>query len=173
MNTNNPGIYRVQNIPWQAKLQGAKLATFKSRLLAFLLDLLAVGAILLAASMWASPKNVSMGEELTISLEVSGLVAFATFVAYFAISTFIGRGATIGKRLAGIQVVSLVHDHLSLWHCIERTLGYSASSLEVGFGFLQFFTHPNRQTVHDRIAETIVVERSKRVRKLVKTIDAK
>jgi uncharacterized RDD family membrane protein YckC len=46
---------------------------------------------------------------------------------------------------------------LSLWHCIERALGYAASALEAGFGFAQFFLHPNRQTVHDRIAETIVV----------------
>jgi hypothetical protein len=54
-------------------------------------------------------------------------------------------------------VVSLVHERLTLWHCMERTLGYSASSLEGGFGFLQYFKHPNCQTVHDRIAETIVV----------------
>lgn len=50
-----------------------------------------------------------------------------------------------------------VHEHLSLWHCIERSLGYSASSLEAGFGFLQYFKHANAQTVHDRITETIVV----------------
>jgi len=56
-----------------------------------------------------------------------------------------------------IRVVSLRHDHLSLWHCLERALGYGASTLELGFGFLQYFIHPNRQTVHDRIAETIVV----------------
>lgn len=31
------------------------------------------------------------------------------------------------------------------------------SRLEAGFGFLQYFTHPNHQTVHARIAETIVV----------------
>jgi hypothetical protein len=39
---------------------------------------------------------------------------------------------------------------------IDRALGYAASSLEAGFGFLQYFTHPNCQTIHDRIAETIV-----------------
>jgi len=40
---------------------------------------------------------------------------------------------------------------------VERALGYSASTLEAGFGFFQFFTARNRQCVHDRIAETIVV----------------
>jgi uncharacterized RDD family membrane protein YckC len=37
-------------------------------------------------------------------------------------------------------------------------LGYGASTLELGFGFIQYFIHPNRQTVHDRIAETIVID---------------
>jgi hypothetical protein len=52
----------------------------------------------------------------------------------------------------------LRHDRLSLWHCVERALGYGASALELGFGFFQYFIHPNRQTVHDRIAETIVID---------------
>jgi hypothetical protein len=56
-----------------------------------------------------------------------------------------------------IRVLSLAHDHLTLWHSIERSLGYAASTLEGGFGFLQYFIHPNCQTVHDRIAETVVV----------------
>jgi uncharacterized RDD family membrane protein YckC len=29
--------------------------------------------------------------------------------------------------------------------------------LEFGFGFMQYFIHPNQRTVHDRIADTIVV----------------
>jgi uncharacterized RDD family membrane protein YckC len=84
-------------------------------------------------------------------------LAFVVAVGYFALATFIGKGSTPGKKLLGIKVVSLVHPHMSLWHCIERALGYAASSLEAGFGFLQYFTHTNRQTVHDRIAETIVI----------------
>ncbi len=31
----------------------------------------------------------------------------------------------------------------------------SSTTLEFGFGFFQYFMHPNRQTVHDRIAETM------------------
>jgi len=54
--------------------------------------------------------------------------------------------------------VSLTHAHLSFWHSLERSLGYGASALEGGFGFLQYFIHPNCQTIHDRIAETIVIE---------------
>jgi uncharacterized RDD family membrane protein YckC len=63
--------------------------------------------------------------------------------------------------LLKIRVVSLAHEHISLWHAIERALGYGASTLELGFGFLQYFIHPNKQTVHDRIAETIVIQERK------------
>ena len=76
---------------------------------------------------------------------------------YFGLATYFGKGRTPGKRLLGIRVVSLVYQRLGLWHSIERALGYAASALEFGFGFLQYFVHPNRRTVHDRIAETIVV----------------
>lgn len=85
---------------------------------------------------------------------------------YFALSTYVSNGRTIGKWIFGIRVVSLVHHRISLWHAFERALGYGASFLEFGFGFIQFFIHPNRRTVHDRIAETIVVnDNSRNLRK--------
>jgi uncharacterized RDD family membrane protein YckC len=43
---------------------------------------------------------------------------------------------TPGKWLMKIRGVSLHHDHLSLWRCFERALGYDASALELGFGFV-------------------------------------
>jgi len=46
---------------------------------------------------------------------------------------------------------------LSLWQSIECSLGYGASALAGGFGFLQYFANHNQCCVHDRIAETIVI----------------
>ena len=76
-------------------------------------------------------------------------------VLFFGLSVYLGNGRTIGKRVMGIRVVSIVHHRMGLWHSIERALGYGASALE--FGFAQYFIHPNRRTVHDRMAETIVI----------------
>ena len=78
-------------------------------------------------------------------------------VLYFGLLTWKGKGRTPGKRLMKIRVVSIVHRHLSLWHSVERALGYGAAALEGGFGFVQYFIHPYRRCVQDRIAETIVV----------------
>lgn len=151
------GTFRTQNIEWQARLQGLPLASFRSRTLAFFIDGLIVGAVLVVLRLWPSIVSVTPGQSLTLTLDFGSFVGFAVIILYFGVATYLGRGATIGKHLLGIRVVSLVHHRLSLWHCIERALGYAASSLEAGFGFLQYFKHPNRQTVHDRIAETIVV----------------
>jgi len=61
-------------------------------------------------------------------------------IAYFGLGTYLGRGQTVGKRLLRIRVITLTHARLSLWQCIERAVGYAAY----------------HQTVHDRIAETVV-----------------
>jgi uncharacterized RDD family membrane protein YckC len=113
--------------------------------------------VLLVPSNWSNLTAHTPGRPLTLSFEFGGLASVVLAVAYFGLSTFIGRGATLGKHIQGIRVVSLVYSHMSLWRSIERALGYSVSFLEAGFGFLQYFTHANHQTVHDRIAETIVV----------------
>jgi len=140
-------------------LTGSPLAGFWSRAAAFAID--SVFVIVVAF----------IGEFLLHLNEILHHVGNVTFevnpyhgrdmlalVLYYAPALYWGHGRTLGKRLMHIRVVSLTHEHLSFWHGLERTLGYGASVLEGGFGFIQFFIHPNRQTVHDRIAETIVIK---------------
>lgn len=86
-------------------------------------------------------------------------------ILYFALFFYFTNGKTVGKYITRIRVVSIYHHHISFWHCIERALGYGASGLEAGLGFLQIFWNPNRMCLHDRIAETIVISEKKRVEK--------
>jgi uncharacterized RDD family membrane protein YckC len=79
-------------------------------------------------------------------------------VLYFALSFYFFEGQTIGKYFLRIRVLSLYHEHIGLWHCIERSLGYFASALEFGFGYIQAFWNPNRMSLHDKIGETIVID---------------
>ena len=79
-------------------------------------------------------------------------------IIYFALTTYITNGQSIGKKILGIKIVSIYHHRIGLWHCIERSLGYVASTLELLIGFYQVFWNPNRMTLHDRIAETIVIK---------------
>jgi uncharacterized RDD family membrane protein YckC len=98
------------------------------------------------------------GVEKSIAQETIDLLTDVIVpVLYFGILLWRGKGRTPGKRLMKIRVVSIVHRHLSFWHCVERALGYGAAALELGFGFIQFFIHPYRRCAQDRLAETIVV----------------
>jgi uncharacterized RDD family membrane protein YckC len=79
-------------------------------------------------------------------------------LAYFGVFVRITNGYTPGKRLMRIRIVSLEHARVSRWQGMERALGYGASALEGGFGFIQYFFYKNHTCTHDRIAETIVVQ---------------
>ena len=139
-------------------LDGTPLASFGPRALAFLIDMLIVLPIYGAIAVWWEIKHVTPGENVNVHLNpFHGIGGIALMILYFGLSTYAGRGRTLGKRLMKLRVVSTAHERLSLWQCIERALGYGASALEGGFGFIQYFIHPNHRTVHDRIAETIVV----------------
>jgi uncharacterized RDD family membrane protein YckC len=144
-------------------LEGVPLATFARRAGAWLFDFLIVVLLATLAGLPTALKNRGVSGQIVVPFDpfhsLSGLVLL---LVYFGLGTYLGRGQTIGKFLFRIRVLSLVHEKLSLWHCIERSLGYAASALEAGFGFLQYFIHTNHQTVHDRIAETIVTEVPKR-----------
>lgn len=146
------------------KLDGVELASFTSRAVAFAIDFVIAGALFLGVLLSffkLANRYTRLGqnnEHLNIELNFfENWYSVVYLVLFFGLSVYFGNGRTLGKRLMGIRVVSLVHHKMSLWHSIERALGYGASALEFGLGFAQYFIHPNRRTVHDRMAETIVI----------------
>ena len=149
-------------------LDGLALADFWQRAAAFATDVvLAVLTLMIVAFLGAIAKWAIEGADIhqRRAYVISGkdewgkvLMYLVLPVVYFGLFTFFWNGRTPGKRLFGVRVVSLVHERMTLWHSIERALGYGAAALEFGFGFVQFFIHPNRRTAQDRLAETIVVK---------------
>jgi len=155
------------------------LATFWRRLWAFLLDIIVITMIIsmlaiILKIMGYDIKHVSLKGLRDIDIEAEGLSENAKSLIkegfacvptiYFALMTYFAKGKTIGKWIMRIRIVSLYHHRISFWHCLERALGYVASTLELGLGFLQIFWNPNRMALHDRIAETIVIREKKKVK---------
>ena len=149
------------------------LATIKRRFVAFLLDWIVVilfycCIILLFALFDMNISKINVTGIFEVEMEMdntpSYVVTFLKFlfglwpILYFTTSFYFWKGQTIGKYFLRIKVLSLYHEQLGLWHCIERSLGYFASVLEFGFGFIQAYWNPNRMTLHDKIGETIVIE---------------
>jgi uncharacterized RDD family membrane protein YckC len=148
------------------------LATIKRRFAAFLIDgvfiLLMYFFVLFIFSLfsindWKINVKSIFDVEIESSINNSYLIIVLKIlfgflpVFYFTILLYFFKGRTIGKLFLRLKVVSLYHEHLGLWHCFERSLGYFTSALEFGFGFIQAIWNPNRMALHDKIGETIVV----------------
>jgi uncharacterized RDD family membrane protein YckC len=163
------GIFNPHESHRAHALEGSPLAPFGRRFSAVAIDffiLALTNAPLKLALQYLIEQKLHIGEDLYRSMHVQ--VQFRMdltlevlwtiwLVLYFGLFLRITNGLTPGKRLLRIRVVSLTHDRLSFWQSVERALGYGASALEGGFGFLQYFLNSNHQCAHDRLAETIVV----------------
>ncbi len=158
-----PKNYKGHETARMLALEGAPLASFRSRAMAFVIDffftvlLFSIVAVP-GALLWQARHPSAKNRNIHFDFDYHNLYSLASIVLYFGFSLYWGNGRTLGKRLLKIRVVSLAHEHLSIWHCLERALGYGASALEGGLGFLQYFTDPACRTVHDRIAGTIVID---------------
>jgi uncharacterized RDD family membrane protein YckC len=92
-------------------------------------------------------------DDLGLGLGWSGL--------YFTFFTGLTGGQTPGKRLLGIRVLRLDGKPISWWISFERFGGYAAGLLTGLLGFFQILWDRNRQGVHDKLAETVVVRVSR------------
>lgn len=88
-------------------------------------------------------------DEMGIGLGWTGLY-FTAFVALW-------KGQTPAKRLLGIRVVRLNGQPMTLWTSFERFGGYAAGLVTGLLGFAQVYWDNNRQMIHDKIVETVVV----------------
>jgi len=152
------GRYHPHETQRMLALEGAELASFARRAGAMAIDFGAIvvvfAAIVVPIALWDKQHQI----EAHFNFDpFENWYSTLLPVIYFGLLVWWTNGRTLGKWLTGIRIVSLSHERMSLWHSVERALGYGASLLEAGSGFFQYAIHPNRQTVHDRIAETIVV----------------
>lgn len=149
------------------------LAKIRQRFAAFLLDwiiliLFYLSIIVVFALFNMNISKVNVHGIFDVEVEMSNTQPYAVTILkylfgllpvfYFTLSFYFFKGQTIGKKALRLKVVSLYHENIGLWHCIERSLGYFASALEFGFGFIQAFWNPNRMALHDKIGETIVIQ---------------
>ena len=158
-------VYHAHETMRMQQLDGWRLASFRRRAAAFVLDMAAAALVftlvaLPFAFIWQHGHPGQQAHIIFAPLgrEGGNWYSIIAFTAYMTLSVYLTNGRTIGKSLLGIRIVSTVHQRISLWHALERALAYGVSAAEIGLGFLQYFTSPNCRTTHDRIAETIVVD---------------
>ena len=168
------------NVVWQ----GYALATWVQRLAAHLTDFLLAGvsimlgtlglAILMASvagdELVRDPDHLwireLLREELGWGLLLAGAAAMLSYAVWFAVT--LSSGQTPGKMIAGIRVVR-ANGESSGWGytfvrevILKGLLGYFLAVITLGLFFVVDYLWPlwdkDRQTLHDKMAETLVVQ---------------
>jgi uncharacterized RDD family membrane protein YckC len=84
---------------------------------------------------------------------VFSILYFATFYSLV--------NYTPGKYLVGLRVVRTDGFRLGFWRSVVRGIGYYLSALLLFMGFIWIIFDKNRQALHDKIANTVVIYREK------------
>lgn len=87
-------------------------------------------------------------------------LGFGWAAVYFTAFLAMMQGQTPGKRLLGLRVIRLDGKPLGWWIAFERFGGYAASFSVGLLGFMQILWDRNRQGLHDKACETVVVRTS-------------
>ncbi len=150
------------------ELDGLQLAGFGQRALGFLIDLFLV-VLLWVPFELAWTRFVSHEwdgrSRFHITFTFHDWRSLGVALLYYVLVNYFSNGRSLGKWIARTRVVSLTHAHMGLWQCVERVLGYGVSVAE-GIGFLLYFFSLNRMCMHDRMAETIVVDGRRKAKRL-------
>lgn len=115
-------------------------------------------------------QNEALGQELDEASQRGGFRYFLSELAddmglgaawlalYFTAFVVLWKGKTPGKWVTRVRVVRLDGLPLGWWQAFERFGGYSASLATLGVGFLQILWDRNRQGIHDKLVETVVIQ---------------
>ena len=168
------GLFDPHETARVESLTGAPLASFRRRGAAFAIDFFFVLVSYVPVEIARQFVVLTLQHrklEIHVEFDFQYPGNVIWLALYFGLWVWRTNGLTPGKRLMRNRMVSLTHAKITMWQAVERALGYEASMLEGGFGFVQYFLHPNHCCVHDRIAETIVVK-EQRAEKMAKQTDA-
>jgi len=141
------------------------LAGFGQRAVAFFIDITIISLLLSVIVPIAKYLNVNAfrsagyGGSEDFFIIVTFLFANFFFVAYFTWFHSEG-GQTLGKRIMGIRLVSQYGNEVGFTRSLFRALGYYISYMVLFAGFIWAIFDQNRQTWHDKLAGTIVIEAS-------------
>lgn len=92
-----------------------------------------------------------------IGLFYSFVSVYLLLALYFIVTTRL-YGATLGKKVVGIKVVdSITGKNISTNQSIIRFITYGVSVAPLFLGFVMAAFNNRKRTLHDRLADTVVI----------------
>lgn len=134
-----------------------RYAGFWIRLVATLVDGIAVSLLIFFA---ASPVAIVLS---ATGIPLDGITAVIKVFGYIVLSLYYvwltyKKGATFGKRVVGIRVVSADGRRMDLSQVLMREIvGKFISNITILVGYLMAGFTKRRQALHDKMASTLVV----------------
>lgn len=94
-----------------------------------------------------------------LPLQGAGTVIFISIISIimYYIGFWAWMGATPGKMIAGVKIVATDGSSIGVGRAILRYIGYIASGIILGLGFLMIAWDEKKQGLHDKIANTLVI----------------
>lgn len=131
-----------------------RAARFSDRFVAYLLDTLPFG-VGAAATIWAllGPLGKPPTPELLALIGAAWATAVFAYQLWGNVS-----GATLGKRLIGLRVVTRDGERPSFLNALIRSAVWLIGSTAGSFGFLVALFNRENRTLHDYASGTVVVE---------------
>jgi uncharacterized RDD family membrane protein YckC len=154
---------RVTNVSSQVDL---RYASFETRLVAFVLDVIVLFSVFLLFIAVAGLQlllrsdfgDVDPPDSAFYLAAIILLVYFFPFFPLYFLSLWVWRGQTVGKMAMAIKVVRRDGHPLGVGTALLRLVGYLFSTLLLFAGFLMIAFDQQRRGLHDRLADTLVVE---------------
>ncbi len=138
-------------------IENLELASTRTRTLAFIIDDFLITFIILLMY-WDN--IASTGNDLASILVVLNKFVLQILLLKFIYQTFFVwyYGATVGKIITKIKVVDYNHfGRVSIFTAITRSIFRLVSEMFFYIGFIFAFFSEGRQTFHDKIGRTLVI----------------
>ena len=135
-------------------------AGFWERVGAYIIDVIILGVIGLVIGLFIGQSRTIYTDSsfYTVYFSTSNLISLVINWLYFAIQESSASQATIGKRALGLKVTSMNGGRISFGQASGRFFGKILSAIILLIGFLMMLWDDKKQTLHDKLAGTLVVK---------------
>jgi uncharacterized RDD family membrane protein YckC len=143
-----------------------RYASFETRLVAFILDLIVLAscfALFVAFGLLQLLLRSDFGDndppdQAFYVFAIILLLYFVPFVPLYFVGLWTWRGQTLGKMAVAIRISRSDGRSVDVGAALLRLIGYLFSALLLFAGFVMIAFDRQRRGLHDRLADTIVVD---------------
>ncbi len=96
--------------------------------------------------------------DLLVAEGVTGFLLQIALGLVYRVGLWTAQGATVGQKAVGVEITTVDGEPLDLGRALLRYVGYIASGITLGIGFLIIVFTGQKRGLHDYIAGTVVVK---------------